>query len=87
MVAYLRRRHYTPMNRPLRACHPRDLLDQAVALCRYRGIEPMITADVLDAACATYFIDDAPGPAVPAPANVLAAEAIGDLDLSAAESL
>ena len=58
MVAYLQRRHYTPLNRPLRACHPRDLLDQVIALCRYRGIEPSITRDLLDAACASYFIGE-----------------------------
>jgi hypothetical protein len=58
MVAYLQRRHYAPLNRPLRACHPRDLLDQVVALCRYRGIEPAITRDLLDAACGSYFIGE-----------------------------
>src|SRR5207249_7950902 len=26
MVAYLQRRHYAPNNRPMRACHPRDLI-------------------------------------------------------------
>jgi hypothetical protein len=59
MVAYLQRRHYAPLNRPLRACHPRDLLDQVTALCRYRGIEPAISRDLLDAACAAYFVDSA----------------------------
>ena len=54
MVAYLQRRHYRPANRPLRACHPRDLLDQVTALCRYRGIEPVITRELLDAACQSY---------------------------------
>jgi hypothetical protein len=57
MVAYLQRRHYGPMGRPLRACHPRDLLDQVTALCRYRGVEPSITRELLDAACASYFVD------------------------------
>ncbi len=57
MVAYLQRRHYAPQGRPLRACHPRDLLDQVTALCRYRGIEPAITRELLDAACASYFVD------------------------------
>ena len=58
MVAYLQRRHYRPHGRPLRACHPRDLLDQVTALCRYRGIEPTITRELLDAACAAYFVDE-----------------------------
>jgi len=57
MVAYLQRRHYGPLGRPLRSCHPRDLLDQVTALCRYRGIEPSITRELLDAACASYFVD------------------------------
>jgi hypothetical protein len=66
MVAYLQRRHYGPNARPLRSCHPRDLLDQVTALCRYRGIEPTITRELLDAACESYFVDglrsDAPSP-------------------------
>jgi hypothetical protein len=57
MVAYLQRRHYGPMRRPMRACHPRDLLDHVMAMCRYRGIEPIITRDLLDAACEAYFVD------------------------------
>jgi MoxR-like ATPase len=56
MVAYLQRRHYLPLGRPLRSCHPRDLLDQVTALCRYKGIQPTITRELLDAACAAYFV-------------------------------
>ena len=59
MVAYLQRRHYRPLQRRMRACHPRDLLDQVAALCRYRGIEPAITRELLDAACASYFVGGA----------------------------
>ncbi len=58
IVAYLQRRHYRPAGRPLRACHPRDLLDQVTALCRYRGVEPAITRELLDKACEAYFVDD-----------------------------
>jgi hypothetical protein len=58
MVAYLQRRHYKPVQRPFRACHPRDLLDQVTALCRYRGIAPVITRELLDRACAAYFVDE-----------------------------
>jgi len=56
MISYLQRRHYKPLGRALRACHPRDLLDQVQALCRYRGIEPTINRELLDAACASYFV-------------------------------
>ena len=67
VVAYLQRRHYNPAGRAMRACHPRDLLDQVTALCRYRGIEPVITRELLDAACASYFVGaiDTPPAAVP----------------------
>jgi hypothetical protein len=58
MVSYLIRRHYTPTNRPLRACQPRDLLEQVIALCRYRGQEPVITREMIDAACRAYFVDN-----------------------------
>jgi hypothetical protein len=60
MVAYLQRRHYAPYRRHLRACHPRDLLDQVTALCRYRGQEPMITRELIDAACRAYFVEETP---------------------------
>jgi hypothetical protein len=63
MVAYLQRRHYIPVSRPMRACHPRDLLEHVTAMCRYRGIEPVITRELLDAACSAYFVDDELPPA------------------------
>jgi len=37
---------------------PRDLLDQVTALCRYRGIEPVLSREMLDLACEAYFLDD-----------------------------
>jgi hypothetical protein len=58
MVDYLQRRHYRPMQRPMRACHPRDLIDQVTALCRYRGIQPSMTRELLDAACTSYFLNE-----------------------------
>jgi MoxR-like ATPase len=61
IVAYLQRRHYTPIGRPLRACHPRDLVEQVISLCRYRGMTPKITRELLDRACASYFVDGVDG--------------------------
>jgi hypothetical protein len=49
----------------MRACHPRDLLEQITALCRYQGREPVITRELLDAACAAYFVDEPPATAPP----------------------
>lgn len=65
MVAYLQRRHYAPFRRPMRACHPRDLLDQVAAMCRYRGQEPIITRELLDAACRAYFVEEDSMPTPP----------------------
>ncbi|MCU1383283.1 MAG: ATPase central protein [Acidobacteria bacterium] len=67
MVAYLQRRHYNPAGRAMRSCHPRDLLDQVTALCRYRGIEPVITRELLDAACASYFVGSVEAAPAPPP--------------------
>jgi len=57
MAEYLHSQHYVRAGRPLRACHPRDLLDQVTALCRYRGVEPTISRELLDAAVHTYFLE------------------------------
>jgi hypothetical protein len=59
MVAYLHRRHYKPSGRPLRACQPRDLVEQVQAMCQYRGEPPHVTRELLDAACDSYFVDEA----------------------------
>jgi hypothetical protein len=67
MAAYLHRQHYLPHNRPLRACQPRDLLDQVTALCRYLGQEPTLNRENLDAACAAYFLDDDKAESLPPP--------------------
>ena len=62
MVAYLQRRHYRPYGRAMRSCQPRDLLDQVSALCRYEGREPVVTRQLLDAACEAYFLDEPVAP-------------------------
>jgi hypothetical protein len=41
-----------------RACHPRDLINQALLLAHYRGEPRVLTAELLLAACASYFVDD-----------------------------
>ena len=61
LVEYLQRAYYEPQRRPFRCCHPRDLLEQVVALCRYRGIPPKMTRELIDRACAAYFVDAEPG--------------------------
>ena len=58
MVEYLERKYYQPRKLEMRACHPRDLVEQVVDMCRYQQREPHITRDLLDAACASYFLEE-----------------------------
>jgi len=58
--------YFRPRNIVLRGCHPRDILDQALAQAAYLGEEPRLTAELLEAACASYFVDDTEQAPVPA---------------------
>jgi hypothetical protein len=58
IVQYLQDKYYTGRKLAMRACHPRDLTDQVVSLCRYHHRPPEITEDLLDAVCQTYFLED-----------------------------
>jgi hypothetical protein len=59
MIDYLQRKYYQPRKIQMRACHPRDLIEQIVDMCRYQQREPLITRELLDAACASYFLEEA----------------------------
>ena len=58
IVRYLHAQYYVGKNIEMRACHPRDLTDQVVSLCRYHRRPAELTPDLLDAVCRTYFLDD-----------------------------
>jgi hypothetical protein len=58
MVEYLERKYYKPRKIQMRACHPRDLISQVVDRCRYEGRDPLITRELLDAACGSYFVEE-----------------------------
>ncbi|MBE3033321.1 MAG: ATP-binding protein [Actinobacteria bacterium] len=58
MVEYLNRKYYQPRRLQMRACHPRDLLEQVVDICRYQDREPVLTRELLDAACGSYFLEE-----------------------------
>jgi SpoVK/Ycf46/Vps4 family AAA+-type ATPase len=60
---YLLERHYRPSGRPLRMCQPRDLLDQLVAIARYKMLKPAMTPELVDAAASTYFVTMGPAAA------------------------
>jgi hypothetical protein len=55
-VEYLLRQYYDDGQRPLTACHPRDLLEQVLDYCRYHQLAPRLTPANLDRACRRYFV-------------------------------
>ena len=55
LIKYLLDTHYTPVDRPLRNCHPRDLLLQVTNFCKYRKQPLEVTKETLDFACDNYF--------------------------------
>ena len=58
MVEYLERSYYKPRKLQMRACHPRDLVEQVVDICRYQQRELRVTRELLDMACGSYFLEE-----------------------------
>jgi hypothetical protein len=54
-IDYLIERHYKSINRPFRACQPRDLLLQVKNFCAYLKQQPELSPDFLDLAVENYF--------------------------------
>ena len=54
-VDYLLATHYVPKNRPLRYCHPRDVLTQIRNFCSYKDCPLDITNEYMDMAVENYF--------------------------------
>jgi predicted ATPase with chaperone activity len=49
---------YRTLGIEMRGCHPRDLINQALALASYREQPRQLTAELLEDACTSYFIED-----------------------------
>jgi hypothetical protein len=58
VIEYIVRRYYQPRRMKMRACHPRDILDQVMDISRFQGRAPAITREVLDQACHSYFLEE-----------------------------
>jgi len=58
MVDHLLMNYFRPRGIQIRGCHPRDLIEQALAHAEYVGQPPRLTNELLEAACAGYFVDD-----------------------------
>jgi len=61
LVEGLLKEYFEPRKIAPRGCHPRDLIDQSLSLADYRGEPRRLTPELLDAACAGYFVDEREG--------------------------
>lgn len=64
LVQDLLKTYYEPRRIPLRGCQPRDLIDQALSLAEYLAAPRTLTRELLEAACASYFVDERETPVV-----------------------
>jgi len=56
-LRYLIETEYTKRNMELRACHPRDLIDQLIDIARFTRTTPTMSRELLAAACKSYFVE------------------------------
>ena len=63
VVEHMLEHYYRPNKIALRGCQPRDLINQALALASFRGYPQRLTPELMDAACASYFVHDREVPA------------------------
>jgi predicted ATPase with chaperone activity len=58
LVESLLAEYFRPRKIALRGCQPGAVIDQALALAQYKGVDRRLTMDLLTAACDSYFVDD-----------------------------
>jgi predicted ATPase with chaperone activity len=56
-VDFVYRDYYGTRGIAPRACHPRDLVDHLCDVARYLEVEARLTPELLERACASYFLD------------------------------
>ncbi|HEX9373516.1 MAG TPA: ATP-binding protein, partial [Roseiflexaceae bacterium] len=56
-LRYLLEQEYAKRNIELRACHPRDLIDQLIDIARFTRTQPAMSRELLAAACKSYFVE------------------------------
>jgi predicted ATPase with chaperone activity len=54
-VEHLLEKHYRPCRRPMRRCHPRDLMNQIQNYCRYNGLPTEMRPQYFDRIVKSYF--------------------------------
>ena len=55
-LAYLLQEYYLKPKAKLRACHPRDIIDELLDIAAYRGVKPALSPELIDLACKSYFV-------------------------------
>ncbi|MDW8102793.1 MAG: ATP-binding protein [Anaerolineae bacterium] len=55
-LVYLLKEHYIKQKVPLRACHPRDLLEQLMSIARYTNRPARLTKELIDEAWSAYYL-------------------------------
>jgi hypothetical protein len=60
-VDHLLEHYFRPRGIVLRGCQPRDLINHALAYAEYVGAPRELTYEMLETACAAYFVDDGQG--------------------------
>jgi hypothetical protein len=59
LVTYLIEKHYQPTGKPMRRCHPRDILSHAIDLIHFEKLPYVLNEEVLDRAFESCFVQDA----------------------------
>jgi predicted ATPase with chaperone activity len=68
-VRHIFTEYYGRRGIPVRACHPRDILEHAIDSARFLAIEPELSKDLLNRACDSYFLASAPSGAAASSGN------------------
>jgi len=58
LVSYLIERHYLPSGKPMRRCHPRDILSHAIDLIHFEKLPYALNEEVIDRAFESCFVQD-----------------------------
>jgi predicted ATPase with chaperone activity len=56
LVSHLLEAWYASNGREMRGCHPRDVVEAIVDACEYDEQAPVLSRELLDEVCATYFL-------------------------------
>ena len=56
-LRFLLESEYGKRNMELRACHPRDLIDQLIDIAHFTRTQPTMSLELIAAACKSYFVE------------------------------